>query len=436
MQQFSMKIFCSGIGGIGLSAYAALQRTAGHDVAGSDRSDSPLVDDLRSQGISVHLSQDGSGVSHAVELFVYSEAVPADAPERLRALELGIRSLSYFHALGELAAPYDVIAVCGTHGKSSTTAMAARLLVQAGLDPTVVVGTKAAELGGRNWRRGKGKIFLVEACEYRRNFQHLHPLIALLTNVDGDHFDAFKDRVEYQKAFEEFLHVETPRRDASTIICHGKDPDSRRIAELSGRTVVDADGQPLIPLQTPGLHMRQNAQLVLALAGVLKIDLEEAKDILSGFSGTWRRMEVKGVWGDDVVVVDDYAHHPVEIRATLAAMRERCPDRRIVCAFQPHTHDRTIKFYDDFLSAFTDANVVIVPNVFGARRDVDASETVDVDTFVTDMAKGSNVEALNGRSLQETRIMLEREVLKPHDLLVCMGAGDITTLASAMAASS
>ena len=160
-----MKIYCSGIGGIGLSAYAALQNASGHTVMGSDRAGSALIEDLRSQGMTVFLEQDGSHLPKDLDLFVYSEAIPKDAPERRRASDLGVRQLSYFGALGELSKDFRVIAVCGTHGKSSTVAMAARVLMHAGLDPSVVVGTKLLELQGRNWHRGESDLFLLEETD-------------------------------------------------------------------------------------------------------------------------------------------------------------------------------------------------------------------------------------------------------------------------------
>lgn len=425
-----MKIFCSGIGGIGLSAYAALQRAQGHEVFGSDRADSALLQDLRSQGITVSLAQDGSALPADLDLFVYSEAVPVDAPERVLAAQRGVRSLSYFHALGELSAGYRVIGVCGTHGKSSTTAMTARMLIACGLDPTVVVGTKVPELGGRNFRIGKSDLFLVESCEYRRSFHFLSPAIVLMTNVDGDHFDAYADVAEYQQAFVDFL-ARLPADGA--VITHGSDADCARVAQQSGRRVVDADAQPLVPLAVPGRHMQQNAQLSLALAAELGVAHDAAVAALAGFAGTWRRMEVKGTILDDVVVVDDYAHHPVEIRATLQAMRSAHPHRRIVVAFQPHTHDRTLKLYDDFVTAFVDADVVVVPGVYNARKDIEHG-SVDVPRFVSDLAAGSAVEALETAGLDAAREQLLRQVLRPHDLLVCMGAGDITSLAQRLVA--
>lgn len=428
MHQYTvcMKIYCSGIGGIGLSAYAALQASNSHTVSGSDRAESALLDDLRSQGITVLLSQDGSGLNGDEDLFVFSEAIPADAPERTKAAELGIRSLSYFEALGELSKDYTVIAVCGTHGKSSTTAMAAKMLMDMGKDPSVVVGTKMRELGGRNWRKGASDIFLVEACEYRRSFRFISPDIILMTNVDGDHFDAYGSLEEYRDAFCDFVGS---LPDTGTVITHGDDQECLKIATLSKRTVINADQFPLIPLATPGEHMRQNARLVLGLATLFDISQDDAAKSLSTFAGTWRRMEVKGDTKEGVTVIDDYAHHPAEIRATLNAMREAYDDRHIICVFQPHTHDRTIKLYQEFTEAFFDADMVIIPDIYVARSDIETG-TVDVDTFVADIAENSGVEAINGHSLEKTREMLTSDILQPGDVVITMGAGPITGLSN------
>lgn len=423
-----VKIFCSGIGGIGISAYASLQKLAGHEVSGSDRSASPLTEDLRSQGIPVSFDQSGKALEDGTELFVYSEAIPAEAPERMRASVLGIRQLSYPQALGELLRGSRVIAVCGTHGKSSTTAMAGRLLIEAGMDPTIVVGTKMRELNGRNWRRGTSGLFLIEACEYRRSFLRYRPDIILFTNCDGDHFDYYASLNDYRHAFREFFSNVSP---GGTVIAHGGDPDSIAIAKERGRKVVDADAYPLMTLATPGLHMRQNARLVLALAEILGIPQMEAISILSGYAGSWRRIEVKG-GGNGVTVIDDYAHHPAEIRATIDAVRSGYPGRRVVAVFQPHTHDRTLKLYDDFTRAFSGADTVIIPNIYVARKEMETN-AVDVDRFVADIERSSRVRAVRGKSLGATERMLREDILRKGDVLLCMGAGDVTGLAARMA---
>lgn len=423
-----MNIHCCGIGGIGLSAYAALQKSNGHTVSGSDRGSSIVTEDLEKQGIAVSFVQDGSAIPAQCDLFVYSEAIPKDAPERAEARRRNLREISYPQAVGELSKGKKVISICGTHGKSSTTGILTRLFLETGMDPTVIVGTRLRELDGRNWRQGKSEWFILESCEYCRSFMHYDPQMILLTNCDGDHFDYYATNDEYRESFAQF--VQKLPADG-LFITHGGDPDCRDVAERSGRAFMDADTLPLIPLQTPGLHMRQNAQLVLALAEALGIPQKKAVQAVSGYTGSWRRMELRGRL-NGAPVYDDYGHHPREITATLAGLREEHPKARILCAFQPHTHHRTRALYDAFTRSFTDADTVIIPNIYAARADRDA-EKVDVETFCGDIAKNSACECHNGASLAETENLL-RSIAKPDDVIVCMGAGDITSLASSLLA--
>lgn len=421
-----MKIYCSGIGGIGLSAYASYRASQGHAVSGSDRAESDIIRDLTGQGIEVFLSQDGSHVPDNADLFVYSEAIPESSPERQRALSLGIPQQSYFQALGEMTRDFRVIAVCGTHGKSSTTAMAARVLIDAGRDPSVIVGTKARELSGRNWRKGESDLFLVEACEYRRSFHFLSPAIILLTNADGDHFDYYRSQQDYEQAFVDFVKRLPPD---GLVITHGTDPVCASIAERGGRRMINADTVPLPMLATPGVHMQQNAQLVLALAEEFNVDQAQTLTSLSGYAGSWRRMEHKGETRSGVVVIDDYGHHPVEIRATVQAILGAYPGRRLVVVFQPHTHDRTRKLYEAFTRVFEGAAVVIIPNIYDARPDRE-SGMVGIPAFVRDIAKRSSVQAINGKSLDVTERLLREKILKSQDVLLVLGAGDVTELAT------
>ena len=414
-----MKIYCSGIGGIGLSAYAALQNAFGHDVSGSDHALTPLTEDLSFQGITVFDTQDGSHVPEDADLFVYSEAIPETAPERVRAKEYGIKQLSYFGALGEVSKDQNVIAVCGTHGKSSTTAMAAKVLIDAGLDPTVIVGTKVPQLDGRNWRKGGSDLFLLEACEYRGSFLNLHPNVILMTNVDGDHFDAYGSLEEYQNAYKEFID-RLP--EDGVLITHMEDPDCSGVA--SGQ-IIDADQLSSPALSVPGRHMQENAQLVVALADHLGI---EATESLKEFGGTWRRFEHKGDTANGVTVIDDYAHHPVEIAATVAAAREAYPGRRIVCFFQPHMHDRTIRFYNDFLICFDGADLVLTTDIYDARPDVE-KDTVDIEQFTADI----HAESLYLGALEQAKNALPGH-LQEGDVLLVMGAGTVTQVATDLVA--
>lgn len=424
-----MRIFCSGIGGIGLSAYASHMKAAGNEVSGSDKNDSPLIVDLRSQGIDVSLKQDGSALPDQLDLLVYSEAIPPTAPERAIAKERGVRQISYFAGLGEMTAGKNLIAMCGTHGKSSTTAMTARLLMESGLDPNVVVGTKLRELDGRNWRKAKNELWAVEACEYRKSFHYLSPKIVLLTNADGDHYDAFKDLPDYEQAFVDFL-----KRLPSDgiVIAHGGDAQVAAIIKRAGKTFIDADKQPLIELKTPGLHMRKNAQLVLALAEHLGLDARKSQKIVSQYAGSWRRMEVKGNAKSGALVIDDYGHHPVEIKATLQGAKEAYPGKRIVAVFQPHTNNRTLALWDDFTDSFHDADLVVVTPVYDARPDKDA-ELADVPKLAAAVAKQSMVECLHAPSLEHAEHLLNDSVLNNNDVVVVLGAGDSTKLAAKLA---
>lgn len=424
-----MKIYCSGIGGIGLSAYAALQNANGHEVYGSDRAGSALTEDLESQGISVSTNQDGSHIPDDIDLFVYSEAIPDTAPERVRATELGVKQLNYFGALGELSKEYTVIAVCGTHGKSSTTAMAATVLLEAGLDPTVVVGTKVPQLHGRNWRKGNSDVFLLEACEYRGSFLNLHPDVVLMLNVDGDHFDAFDSVEHYQDTYREFLG-RLP--DNGVLITHMNNEDCRTVSADVSQVIIDADANPLPELTVPGKHMQQNAQLIIALAEHLQI--ENVEGHLKKFTGTWRRMELKGEYSIpntqySIPIIDDYAHHPLEISASIEGIREKYPDSRLVCLYQPHTHNRTLRFYDDFTKCFTGADLVVVTDVYDARPDREDGR-VDVEKFVEDIV----ADTVYGGSVSEAKDKLCCSILQQGDVLLVMGAGDVTTVAEQLTA--
>jgi len=421
-----MKIYCSGIGGIGLSAYAALQKQEGHTVSGSDRSDSALLDALRMQEIMIFLNQDGSGLTEDIDLFVYSEAISEDAPERVKARKLAIKSISYFQALGEYLTEKNlrVVAVCGTHGKSSTTAMLSKICIDAGKDPTVVVGTKAVDLDGKNWRKGSSDLAIIEACEYRGSFLHLPPSSIVLTTADGDHFDAFANRKAYEEVFVQFFQ-KLPQN--GTVITHGKDPLTAGLVAQSGKTLIDADTVDLPELKNvPGLHMRQNAALALRAAVELGISESEARKSLVEFGGTWRRMEYRGMLNGTIPLIDDYAHHPAEIRATLSAMKEQYAGRRLLCVFQPHLWSRTAELYHEFVLAFKGAGLVMLTDVYKARAEQEG--VVDMSTFAQEIAQKSDVECIYSGSLSETEKVLMTH-LESNDVVIVMGAGTIADLA-------
>lgn len=419
-----MNIFCSGIGGIGLSAYARHMKARGHTVSGSDAKESALIAALRQGGIDVATTQDGAALPATLDLLVYSEAIPADAPERRLAQQRGVRSLSYFGAVGEMTRDASTcICIAGTHGKSTTTAMIAKLFIDAGKDPNVILGTLSRELDGQNWRTGTGP-WIIEACEYRRSFLSLHPTTIVLTTVDGDHFDAFRDRDDYHAAFREFI-ARLPTH--APIIVHGSDPDILRVIDRESHMVIDADSHPAPTLSIPGEHMRQNAQLVLALAQTFGIPDSTTRQSLASFHGTWRRMEHRGRMSTGALVIDDYAHHPKEIQATLQAIHESHPGAKIHCIFQPHTHDRTLALWDDFAGSFYRANTVVVPDIYGARAGSDRSQA-DPALLVSAIQKSSKVPAVFVQDLDGAATWAT-EHANNGDVVVLMGAGTVTSLA-------
>lgn len=425
----SMKIYCSGIGGIGLSAYASLLQHYGHTVYGSDRQESELTKRLESMGITVLYDQSASNMPPDLDALVYSEAIPPDAPERVYATKHNIPQKSYFKALGELSADHFVVAVCGTHGKSSTTSMAAQVLTQNGIDPSVVVGTKVPFLSNQNWRAGLSNVFLVEACEYRRSFHYLQPNVVLLLNADGDHYDAYDGQEEYQQAFADFLAL---LPDDGIIITHGNDLTCAKLAKQSGKTVINADQYDLPALNVPGKHMQQNAQLVLALEQVFDgLTLDGIQESLRMYAGCWRRLERIGSF-KDAIVYDDYGHHPHEVQANIAALNEAHPDQKLTLVFQPHMQSRTTEFYDQFTNCFKGVDTLILVDVYEARNDTNEA-VVDMKQFTNDIEQGSDCQVVPSGTLQNTEDYVKTLPLSGNDVLVFMGAGPITNVARSIA---
>ena len=334
------KIFFVGIAGIGMSALARFFKAKGFEVLGSDSQESALCLELQAEGINVKI---GHGeVPKDVDLLIYSEAVPQDNIELERARDLEIPTLTYFEALGKVAESFHLVAIAGTHGKSTTTSMLGLILTAAGFDPTVIVGTKVKEFGNKNIRVGESDLMLVEACEYRRNFLHLKPDLLGILNVEMDHLDYFKSYEDYEKAFHQFA-------DQSREVVWPED-----VSEYEGELTV------------PGEHNLLNAAMAANLARKLQVPEQIIASALKEFSGVWRRFEYCGT-SCGALVYDDYAHHPTEIMATLQAAREKHPEARIVAVFQPHQYSRTAALFDDFAESFEDADEVIIADIYEAR---------------------------------------------------------------------
>jgi UDP-N-acetylmuramate--alanine ligase len=382
---------------------------------------------LQKKGIHCFNEQDGSQLTEDCDLFVYSQAIPLTSPERRKAQEMNIRSLSYFEALGELTRGKKTVCIAGTHGKSSTTAMIAKMCIDAGLDPNVVLGTKAMDMNRKNWRAGKSDLWVLEACEYQKQFLALTPTILVITNADGDHFDAFKDQNDYEDTF---LQLAKKVPEDGAIAIHGNDKITSSITQKSEKTVIDADREETPIVGVPGKHMQENGALAREVGRMLGIDDEVIHGSLAAFRGTWRRMEVRGEIQEDVLLIDDYAHHPIEITATLSALKEHYSDRRIVCAFQPHTHDRTFKLWQGFVESLSLADVLLLVPVYDARPDRESRE-VNLEDFQNDIEGYSQKKPLIATSLKNVAELL-RHIVQEGDIVITMGAGTITEVADMM----
>lgn len=406
-------VHCVGIGGIGLSALARYCHVHGARVTGSnDGTGSRITEDLEKEGIVIHFGHDASHVEPGTDLVIYSIAVRDNNPELRDAREKGITCMTYTEALGLLTQEYTTIAVCGTHGKTTTTAMLASLFQALGKKPTVIVGSLLSE-GGTNFIQGDSEYLIVEACEYKRSFLNLHPTHIIVTNIDADHLDYYKDLEDIKSAFQEF--VDKLPKDG-TLVTHGD------VSLLTFAKKVNADTveKNTIELSVLGDHNKSNAQLALALSNSLDFPEVDARKGLLSFRGTWRRLEYKGIW-HDIAMYDDYGHHPTEIKATLQALREKYTHGKytLIVVFQPHLFSRTKLLLDDFADSFSDADRICVLPIYAAREDNDGT-----------ISSHDLVEKTHNAIYMETTEEIKKYVLsKPHynTVLVTIGAGDVST---------
>lgn len=410
-------VYCIGIGGIGLSALARYYAYRGAKVSGSDDHDSMLCEMLRKEGIAVELGRNAERVTDDIGLCIYTIAVQQDHPELVKARALGIRTLTYPEALGELTKTKTTIAICGTHGKTTTTAMTYHALKACGINPTLIVGSllqgDQARLGvGSNFIPGESEYLVVEACEYRRSFLNLEPKHILLTNIDEDHLDYYKDRADIDNAFQTFID-KLP--EGGVCIAH---EDMTLVPKTGKKVNADVIDRASIKLSVLGEHNQSNAQLVLMLGKELNLPEEKLREGLLQFTGTWRRLEYKGIW-HDIVMYDDYGHHPTEIKATLAALRTKYTHDKykVIAVFQPHLFSRTKEHLDEFAESFFDADTVCIMPIYAAREKDDGSITSE-----------DLVEKTHNAMYMESFDEIKNYVLgKPrhNTVLITIGAGDV-----------
>lgn len=416
------RIHFIGIGGIGMSALARHFLSEKKQVSGSDRALTPITKTLSGEGVQVFGEQVADNITKDIDLVIYTEAMSPDHEEMKAAKKLKLPMVNYFEALGLAMNPYYLIAIAGTHGKTTTTAMITDIFESAGKDPTAVIGSLRAKTKS-NYRMGKTKYAIVEACEYKRDFLHLKPDILVITNLEHEHVDCYKNLAEVQKAFRALAEQVN---ENGVVIANTTDANLAPVLEGLNARVVDYmeffDMQ--LSLKQPGIHNRFNAAAALAVAKVEKLDTAEAKKAVSQFAGTWRRFEYKGELRG-ALIYDDYAHHPTEIRATIDGVRELYPDRRLVLVFQPHTYTRTKALFDDFAKSVGLADVVIILPIYAAREK-NTSGVTSRELAVKTLEYSGDVQYIETIELAE---QLVHKIATDNDVVVVMGAGTISELA-------
>jgi UDP-N-acetylmuramate--alanine ligase len=446
--QHPIHVHFIGIGGISMSGLAEILLKAGFTISGSDAKASPLTGLLEEQGARIFYGQRASNIQEGTDLVVYTAAIHPDNPEYQAAFDQKIPMMTRAELLGQLMTNYQTpIAVSGTHGKTSTTSMASHILLAAKKDPTISVGGILKAIHG-NIRVGGQDTFITEACEYTNSFLSFFPKISIILNIDADHLDFFKDLDDIRHSFRLFaqklpsdgtliINSDIPDYEEITkglpcrIVTYGSDLVSNYSAsditynELAHPTfTLLKNGEPLgkISLLVPGIHNVWNAVAALALGDLLGIDLPTMQKGLSDFSGADRRFEKKGTLGG-VTIIDDYAHHPTEITATLKAAKNY-PHKTLWCVFQPHTYTRTKALMEDFAKALALADRVVLADIYAARE----TDTLGISSdMLREMIEQLGTKACYFPSFDAIETFL-LEHCEEGDLLITMGAGDVVQI--------
>ncbi len=441
-----------GIGGIGTSGLAKVLMKNGGIVTGSDMAESPVTTHLQSLGAAITIGHKTENISADTDEVVISAAVTAANPELARASEMGLPIHKYAEMLGILMNQYDGIAVAGTHGKSTTSGWMTYILEKAGKQPNYIVGADIPQLKSSSGV-GSGTAFIAEACEYDRSFLNLHPNIALLLNIEQDHLDYYRNEDEIIEAFAEFA---AQTKDNGILIANGDDKNVARVirrfqdrpnvitfglhahCDLTARNPELVEGCYAFDIYQkntllgrcrtglPGRHNILNALAVTATCLHIGLDIETIIKHLPDFTGIDRRLMFKDTI-NEITILDDYAHHPTEIRASLQAIREKYAPQRLWCIFQPHQYSRTRFLLDDFAESFKLADITVVPEIYFVRDTADSKSKVNAETLVERIGQ-HGCQAL---FIQDFSGILDhlKENVTSGDLVVTMGAGTIWKVA-------
>lgn len=443
LQDKNKKVHFIGIGGISMSGLAEILLKNGYTVSGSDMKNSNMVEKLRNKGANIYIGHSADNIQDS-DLVVYTAAISEDNPEFQKAIELKLPMMDRAEFLGKIMLGHKYnVAVAGTHGKTTTTSMLTHIVIEEQVDPTILVGGELDVIEG-NVLAGNSDYFVTEACEYKGSFLKFHPYIGIILNVDADHLDFYKDINHIKDTFNKFIDI-IP--EDGFLVCNGDDSNVSDIinnhkctimtyginnGEYTARNItynsLGCGSYDLykndhalfsVVLNVPGEHNILNSLAAICTSLALNISKESIIKGLSNFGGTHRRFEFKGL-KNGVTVIDDYAHHPTEIQATLNACKNY-PHKNLYIVFQPHTYTRTITLFDDFVKTFNEVNHLLLADIYAAReKDTGIVSSVKLG----DAIRLTGVDAINYHSFEEVVNYLKSKA-KDGDLIITVGAGDI-----------
>ncbi|MCM8777111.1 MAG: UDP-N-acetylmuramate--L-alanine ligase [Candidatus Omnitrophica bacterium] len=441
------RVHLIGIGGTGMSGLAQLLLSMDKKISGSDNNPSVVLEKLKKKGIPIFCPQKEENICKKIELVIYSHAILPDNPEYKKALEYNIPLLSYPEAVGYVMKKKRGIAVAGTHGKTTTSSLIVSVLKTCGCSPSFLIGGEIRNIG--NSGVGSSDLLVVEACEYKRSFLNYRPEIGVVTTIEEDHLDYYRDIEEIKSAFRDFLNnVEElivycaddrnvlnviKTIDRKNMISYGLNNGKWRARNIKFlkktsefECIFEGKKEALIKLGLPGVHNIKNALAVIACARYLNLPWEGIKEGLEKFNGVHRRCEILGKAGG-ITVIDDYGHHPTEIKCTLQCIRNMFPDNRLIVVFQPHQYSRTRFLLKEFAMSFSDADKVVVPDIYFVRDSLMERKLVNARMLVEKIRKNGK-EALYLPTFDEIVEYLY-EIVKKGDIILTIGAGPVDKVA-------
>ncbi|HRY60517.1 MAG TPA: UDP-N-acetylmuramate--L-alanine ligase [Patescibacteria group bacterium] len=448
------KCYFIGIGGIGMSGLAHIMKSMGFRVSGSDMTRSALTDKLNDSDIKTYIGHDAKNLDEGTDIIIISSAIPKNNPEIEKALKFGIPIVKRSFVLGKIMNLKKGIAISGTHGKTTTTTMISLILENAGMDPVAMIGGEVKNIGG-NYLAGRGEYFVAEACEYDRSFLDLYPRIAVITNIEADHLDYYRDIVEIKNAFKEFVrhlpkdgllvisaddknNLEVAKEAKCKVFAYGFGSKNRMQDDVIDEyweveDILQGDGETRFSLsegkdlgefilRIPGKHNVSDACAAIIVASYLGVDIKTIKEFLKTFEGTNRRFQIKGE-KNGIIVVDDYAHHPTEIKSALEGARRFYKGKKIIAVFEPHQYSRTYLLKKEFGAAFGNADLVIIPDIYSVRDSEEDRKKITAADLV-DEINSNGAEAIYVPGYDKVVEYLKKNT-KKDSVIMTIGASNV-----------